>query len=80
MLLVADPGRIVAGKDWPWRKLADLEAPLPMDNYEGLAVLPDRDGVTLWLISDDNFARIQRTLLLELHWTMPPAGAATKPD
>jgi hypothetical protein len=42
--------------------------------------LPDRDGVTLWLISDDNFARIQRTLLLELHWTMPPAGAATKPD
>jgi hypothetical protein len=80
MLLVADPADIAAGKAWPWRKLADLEAPLPMDNYEGLAAVPDRDGVTLWLISDDNFARIQRTLLLELHWAMPPAKAAAKAD
>jgi len=80
MLLVADPADIAAGKDWPWRKLADLEAPLPIDNYEGLATVPDRNGVTLWLISDDNFARIQRTLLLELHWTLPPAKAAAKQD
>nr|WP_166177623.1 esterase-like activity of phytase family protein [Altererythrobacter segetis] len=68
MLLVADPADIVAGQEWPWRKLADLEDPVPRDNYEGLAIVPDRSGVTMWLISDDNFARFQRTLLLKLHW------------
>jgi hypothetical protein len=72
MLLVADPAGIAAGREWPWRKLADLAEPLPLDNYEGLAAVPDADGVTLWLISDDNFAHFQRTLLLELHWQIPP--------
>ena len=68
MLLVADPADIAAGREWPWHKLADLEEPLPLDNYEGLAIVPDATGVTLWLISDDNLSRLQRTLLLELHW------------
>jgi hypothetical protein len=72
MLIVADPAAIAAGREWPWRKLADLAEPLPLDNYEGLAIVPDAGGVTLWLISDDNFARFQRTLLLELHWQIPP--------
>jgi hypothetical protein len=78
MLAVADPADIAAGKDWPWRKLADLAGPVPRDNYEGLAIAPDPDGATLWVISDDNFARLQRTLLLELHWRVPPRGAAER--
>ena len=78
MLIVADPAEIAAGEEWRWHKLADLKRPVPRDNFEGLAIVPDASGVTLWLISDDNFARIQRTLLLELHWRVPPRGAAVE--
>jgi phytase-like protein len=76
MLVVADPAQIAAGKEWPWHKLADLASPLPVDNYEGLAILPETDGVALWLVSDDNLAHFQRTLLVKLHWRVPPRVAA----
>jgi hypothetical protein len=68
-LVVADPATIAPGEDWDWEPLADLGPPLPMDNYEGLAVQPLADGsAALWLISDDNAMRFQRTLLLKLLW------------
>jgi hypothetical protein len=68
-LVVADPDAVVPGARWPWRAVADLAAPLPMDNYEGVAVEPGADDrVVLWLISDDNRSRFQRTLLLKLLW------------
>lgn len=67
-LLLADPRAIAAGKPWPWRELATFHGPVPRENYEGLAIVPDATGVTLWLISDDNKAPYQRTLLLKLHW------------
>jgi len=67
-LLIANPRDIAAGKPWPWQELATFHGPVPRENYEGLAVVPDAGGVTLWLISDDNQASYQRTLLLELHW------------
>lgn len=67
-LLIADPRQIVAGKPWPWRELATFYGPVPRDNYEGLTIVPDPTGVTMWLISDDNKASYQRTLLLKLHW------------
>ena len=68
-LVIADPATIRAGEEWRAEPLADLRPPLPMDNYEGLAVEPMPDGrVTLWLISDDNNGMFQRTLLLELVW------------
>jgi hypothetical protein len=78
MLVTADPADIALGETWPWHKLADLAAPLPRDNFEGLAIAPEGDGVALWLISDDNFARLQRTLLLKLQWQVSPRGAAAK--
>ena len=68
-LVVADPAEIREGQAWPWRALADLRDPLPTDNYEGLAVEVDASGAAiLWLISDDNQMRVQRTLLLKLRW------------
>lgn len=74
-LVVADPAAIRAGAPWPIELLADLAAPLPSDNYEGLAVEPDGSGgTTLWLISDDNDSLFQRTLLLKLRW--PPKAKA----
>jgi hypothetical protein len=48
------------------RELLHLEPPLAVDNFEGLAVhaAPDSEAL-LYLISDDNFNVVQRTLLLQ---------------
>jgi hypothetical protein len=68
-LVVADPADIRRGKRWRWREIAHLAPPLPMDNYEGLAIGPDEGGrLVLWVISDDNRSMFQRTLLLKLLW------------
>jgi len=68
-LVLADPAEIRAGERWSGRSIAHLAEPVPMDNYEGLAVdQGDDDRLVLWLISDDNEATFQRTLLLKLLW------------
>lgn len=68
-LVFADPAGIGEGRAWAWREAASLADPLPMDNYEGLAVDPiEGGGAIVWLISDDNQMRYQRTLLLKLVW------------
>ena len=47
-------------------EIARLEPPLPVDNFEGIAVREDPEGGTfLYVISDDNYNRFQRTLLLQ---------------
>lgn len=50
--------------------LLRLEAILPRENYEGLAVegVADDGTVDLWLVSDDNISMFQRTLLARLSW------------
>jgi hypothetical protein len=73
-ILIADPATIRAGQVWRATTVAMLEAPLPVDNFEGLAIEPRGDakraaadaGVTVWLISDHNNAATQRTLLWKL--------------
>jgi len=75
-LVLADPATIRPGEAWRTELLADLVAPLPSDNFEGLAVESDgRGGIALWLISDDNDSIVQRTLLLRLDW---PANAKAR--
>lgn len=50
--------------------LAELQTPLPVDNFEGVAIGTNPSGGTrIWLISDDNFSVTQRTLLLALDVT-----------
>lgn len=45
-------------------ELARLRPPLAVDNYEGIATTRAPDGSDLlWLLSDDNYSLIQRTLL-----------------
>jgi len=45
----------------------DLAGAVPFENYEGLAVRALEDGrVAVWLIADDNFSILQRTLLARL--------------
>lgn len=68
-LLVADPAAITPSGTWRGREIGRLGLDLPTDNFEGLAVEPREDGtLTLWLISDDNSTRLQRTLLYRLRW------------
>lgn len=45
--------------------LADLSGSLPViDNFEALAVRTSPQGAMLYMLSDDNFSALQRTLLL----------------
>lgn len=45
-------------------QLAWLAPPMPVDNFEGIATQRMPDGVTrIYIVSDDNFSRRQRTLL-----------------
>ena len=66
-IALADPAELQPGGRWPATALAQLESPLPVDNFEGLAITPAGDGkVHVWLVSDDNMAITQRTLLWRL--------------
>ncbi len=53
------------------RIIATLAPPLPTDNMEGIAI--DREGgkTIVWVISDDNYLSIQRTLLLQFELNAP---------
>jgi len=47
-----------------------------VDNMEGLAVHETKDGTThVFVVSDDNFNPLQRTLLLMFEWTGGTSGA-----
>jgi hypothetical protein len=66
-IAIADPAELRAGHEWPARPVASLDSSLPVDNFEGMAIEPRGDGrLTVWLISDDNRAVSQRTLLWKL--------------
>ncbi len=46
-------------------ELAHLSAPLTIDNFEGISARRDAAGNTvIYLVSDDNFSAVQRTLLI----------------
>ncbi len=65
---------------WEGRVLGAIRPPAPEaeDNFEGLALLPEKDGtVRLLAVSDDNFSDLQRTLLLQFTLTYP-AGRPNK--
>jgi hypothetical protein len=66
-IAIGDPRDIRPGGVWHVTEVARLSSALPVDNFEGLAVVPRPDGkLTVWLISDDNQAKLQRTLLWKL--------------
>lgn len=56
------------------RVIAALEPPLPVDNMEGIAVDREKGRTVLWLISDDNFVPLQRTLLLKFVLSEPASS------
>ena len=59
----------------------DLEPPLTVDNFEGVAaVRSPGGGLRLYLISDDNFSDKQRTLLLAFDWVGPGSNRNASPS
>ncbi|MDP6621402.1 MAG: esterase-like activity of phytase family protein [Alphaproteobacteria bacterium] len=47
------------------REIATMALPLTVDNMGGLAVVPTAAGLAVYLLSDDNFHPLQRTLLMK---------------
>lgn len=54
------PGALIAG-----REIARFDGSITRDNYEGIAVTQEPDGVKLWLVSDDNQAFFEQSLLMK---------------
>ena len=64
-LVLIPQSRIVPGGKLSGETLAAWEKPYSVDNMEALAITTDRDGgVLLWVMSDDNQSKTQRTLLM----------------
>jgi hypothetical protein len=61
------PGAALKGEE-----IARFEPPLNIDNFEGVAVKETREGTMIFMVSDDNYFFLQRTLLLQ--FLLPRAG------
>jgi hypothetical protein len=62
------PGSKLVGEE-----LIKLEYPLEVDNFEGVAVQEDpRSGTIIYIVSDDNYHALQRTLLLQFRLNETP--------
>lgn len=73
-LSVFDVSEVADGATVRPAELGRLYAPLPMDNFEGLAARLDGAGhAHLFLVADDNFFAVQRSLLM--HVSVEPAAA-----
>lgn len=66
-IVIADPADIAKGTHWRSRVVAKLSSSLPIDNFEAMAIDKRKDGkLTVWLVSDDNHAVFQRTLIWKM--------------
>ena len=70
-LVVAQPPQPGARSTIEGRVIAELAPPLTVDNMEALSVAREGDRTIVRIASDDNFMRLQRTLLLEFAWDEP---------
>lgn len=65
VLTLVDPRGFAAGATVSGREIARFEGPVVPENYEGIAITEGDSQILLWLVSDNNFASWQRTLLLK---------------
>jgi hypothetical protein len=72
-LAVADIRTLTKGKPWRAKPIARFAAPAITENFEGLAIQQDGQGTILWMVSDDNLAYYQQSLLLKFRLNLPPA-------
>lgn len=71
-LSALDVAAIAPGARVVSREILRFPEDVPVDNFEGLTVVPTADGgAVALLLADDNFADDQRTLMAQLHVSMP---------
>jgi hypothetical protein len=70
-LLLLDPSTIRSGVTVAGEVIATLEPPLLVDNMEGIALTQEEGRIIVWLVSDNNFNAIQRTLLMKFALAIP---------
>ncbi len=63
-LTLIPAGEPAAGARLRPRELALLEPPFPVDNLEAMAARREGERTLVYLLSDDNYSPLQRTLLL----------------
>jgi hypothetical protein len=64
--LVRVPAARIGRTPFSGTEIARLRAPMTVDNFEGLSARRGKEGETLiYLVSDDNFSNLQRTLLFQ---------------
>ena len=57
-----------------------LDGAITRDNFEGIALSKSPSGATrIYLLSDDNDAPQERTLLMAFDWTPPPPPPPAPP-
>jgi hypothetical protein len=65
VVTMIDPAAIAPGAVLVGEELARLAPPLSVDNMEGIAVTQEAGKTIVWIISDDNFSPLERTLLMK---------------
>lgn len=77
-LAIVDPTDIKPGAMVSGHVIATLASPLLVDNMEGIAARKEGDTTIIWLISDNNFNILERTLLMKFR--LSERKAAKKPE
>ena len=77
-ITLVDPTDIRPGAVLRGTELVRLVSPLAVDNMEGLAITQEGGRTIVWIISDDNFNALQRTILMKFALPDERAGGAKK--
>lgn len=78
-LTLVDPAMIKEDAAVQPQRLAALAAPLLVDNMEALAVTQQDGRLIVWMLSDNNFSAMQRSLLLKFALTLPNKKPEAEP-
>ena len=65
VLVLLDPSAMKQSDVLTGRVIARFEPPVISDNFEGLSITTENGRLIVWIVSDDNYERWQRTLLLK---------------
>jgi hypothetical protein len=67
-IVVADFSGVENGTVIRGREIARLVPPLSVDNMEGISYIERKGRKFVYIISDDNFSGLQRSLLMKFEW------------
>ena len=62
---IIDPAGIAPGAILIGQEIARLAPPLSVDNMEGVSVTQEAGQTIIWIVSDDNFSPLERTMLMK---------------